>query len=102
MIAGELALVAAAFLRAQHSISTLPSSQRVSSSITARCLLSGRRLISEALRCKRRSRLSVFLLALIAAWQTGRVAFVVGSCFMLANWPWTVFRMFPIRDGHDS
>jgi hypothetical protein len=36
-----------------------------------------------------------FLLGLIAAWQTGRVAFVVGSCFMLANWPWTVFRMFP-------
>ena len=38
------------------------------------------------------------LLALAAWWMTGRLAFVVGGLFMIANWPWTIFGIMPTNN----
>lgn len=37
------------------------------------------------------------ILGLIAAWQTRNGAFVVGALLIVANWPWTVFGIFPVN-----
>jgi hypothetical protein len=36
-----------------------------------------------------------FLCGLIAWWQTGNAAFLVGGLLMVANWPWTLIAMMP-------
>ncbi len=36
-----------------------------------------------------------FVLGIVAWWQTGRLAFVIGAILLLANWPWTIFRIMP-------
>ena len=38
-----------------------------------------------------------FALGLIAAWQTRQPAFVAGALLIVANWPWTVFGIFPVN-----
>lgn len=38
-----------------------------------------------------------FALGLIAAWQTRNLAFVAGALLIVANWPWTVFGIFPVN-----
>jgi Domain of unknown function (DUF1772) len=37
------------------------------------------------------------VLGLIAAWQTRSLAFVAGALLIVANWPWTVFGIFPVN-----
>ena len=37
------------------------------------------------------------VLGLIAAWQTRQPAFVAGALLIVANWPWTVFGIFPLN-----
>jgi hypothetical protein len=36
-----------------------------------------------------------FVLGIVAWWLTGRVMFVTGGVFLLANWPWTIFGVMP-------
>lgn len=37
------------------------------------------------------------ILGLIAAWQTRQPAFAAGALLIVANWPWTVFGIFPLN-----
>ena len=39
-----------------------------------------------------------FVLGLLAWWQTGQVAWVVGALLMLANWPVTYFAIMPTNN----
>jgi len=98
MIAGELALaVAAVFTGAAFYINIAEQPARIQ-------LDDGSMLAQWKAAYKRgfamQATLAVFgfLLGIIAAWQAGRAAFVVGSCLMLANWPWTIIKMFPINN----
>lgn len=36
-----------------------------------------------------------FAVGLLALWQTGRVAFLIGALLMVANWPWTLLAIMP-------
>lgn len=36
-----------------------------------------------------------FVLGALAFWQTGRLAYLIGSLLILANWPWTLFAILP-------
>jgi len=36
---------------------------------------------------------------LIAWWQTGQVAFLLGAVLMIANWPWTLFAIMPTNSA---
>jgi hypothetical protein len=36
-----------------------------------------------------------FVLGVLAFWQTGTPAFMIGALLMLANWPWTLFAIMP-------
>ena len=47
--------------------------------------------------------LAGFALGLVAWWQTRDFLFLAGGIAMLANWPWTILRIYPgkqILDGH--
>jgi Domain of unknown function (DUF1772) len=43
--------------------------------------------------------LVAFLLGVIAWWQTGKAAFIVGALLMLAPWPWTLLVVKPTNDA---
>jgi hypothetical protein len=43
--------------------------------------------------------LLAFLLGMIAWWQTGKAAFLIGALFMLAPWPWTLLVIKPTNDA---
>jgi Domain of unknown function (DUF1772) len=43
--------------------------------------------------------LLAFLLGMIAWWQTGKIAFLIGALFMLTPWPWTVLVIKPTNDA---
>jgi len=36
-----------------------------------------------------------FVLGVLAFWQTGPLAFLIGALLMLANWPWTLLAILP-------
>jgi hypothetical protein len=36
-----------------------------------------------------------FVLAIVAWWMTGRLAFFIGAILLVANWPWTMFGIMP-------
>jgi hypothetical protein len=36
-----------------------------------------------------------FVVGLLAFWQTGRLAFLIGALLMVANWPWTLLAIMP-------
>jgi hypothetical protein len=38
-----------------------------------------------------------FLLGSFAWWISGRLLFLFGALFMLANWPWTLFGIMPVN-----
>jgi hypothetical protein len=95
MMAGELALVVAAlFTGAAFYINFAEQPARLQLDDSS-MLVEWKAAYKRGFAMQATLAIVGFLLGLIAAWQTGRVAFVVGSCFMLANWPWTVFRMSP-------
>jgi ABC-type spermidine/putrescine transport system permease subunit I len=37
-----------------------------------------------------------FVLGFLSWWQTGKLAFMLGGVFMVANWPWTLFAILPV------
>lgn len=39
-----------------------------------------------------------FVLGMIAWWQIGRVAFLIGAILMIAPWPWTMLVIKPTND----
>lgn len=43
--------------------------------------------------------LAGFLLGMLAWWQTGKPAFLVGALLMLAPWPWTLLVIKPTNDA---
>jgi uncharacterized membrane protein len=43
--------------------------------------------------------LLAFLLGMIAWWQMGKTAFLIGALFMLAPWPWTLLVIKPTNDA---
>jgi hypothetical protein len=38
------------------------------------------------------------VLGLIAWWQTGFLAFLIGAVLIVANWPWTLFAIMPTNN----
>src|SRR5579863_6388425 len=36
-----------------------------------------------------------FLMGIVAWWLTGGMTFFIGGLLLLANWPWTIFRIMP-------
>ena len=40
-----------------------------------------------------------FLLGIIAWWQTGLPAFLLGALYILAPWPWTLLVIKPVNDA---
>jgi hypothetical protein len=36
-----------------------------------------------------------FLLGVVAWWETGTLAFLIGALLVVANWPWTLLAMLP-------
>jgi hypothetical protein len=43
--------------------------------------------------------LLAFLVGMIAWWQTGKTAFLIGALSMLAPWPWTLLVIKPTNDA---
>jgi hypothetical protein len=39
------------------------------------------------------------LFGLIAWWQSGRLPFLLGALFMIANWPWTLLGIMPTNSA---
>jgi hypothetical protein len=39
-----------------------------------------------------------FVLGTLAWWHTGQLSFVLGALFMIANWPWTLFAIYPVNE----
>lgn len=40
-----------------------------------------------------------FILGLIAWWQAGGVAFLLGALLIVANWPWTLLVIMPVNNA---
>lgn len=98
MISGLLALTAAAFFSGAAVYINVAEQP-------ARLTLDDRPLLAEWKPAYKRgfamqAPLAVvsFLLAVIAWWQTGIFAFLVGGILMIANWPWTLIGMMPTNN----
>jgi|SRR6476659_3266680 hypothetical protein len=39
-----------------------------------------------------------FVLGTLTWWHTGQLSFVLGALFMIANWPWTLFAIYPVNE----
>ena len=95
MLVGHLALVAAAlFTGAAFYINFAEQ--------TARLELDDRSLLAEWKPAYRRGYLMQatlavigFALGILAWWLTGKLAYIAGAVLMVANWPWTIFAIFP-------
>lgn len=97
MLAGQLALVSAAvFTGAALYVGVVEQ--------PARLLLDDQGLLTEWKPAYKRGTLMQaplavigFLLGLLAWWQTGNVAWIVGAVLMVANWPVTLFIIMPVN-----
>jgi hypothetical protein len=95
MLAGHLALVIAAlFTGAAFYISFAEQPARLG--------LDDRALLSQWKHAYKRgfamqAPLAIvgFVLAIVAWWMTGRLAFFIGAILLVANWPWTMFGIMP-------
>jgi len=95
MLAGLLALVAAAFFSGAAVYVNVAEQP-------ARLLLDDRALLAEWKPAYKRgfamqAPLAIigFILAMVAWWQTGAPVFAVGAVLILANWPWTLIGIMP-------
>ncbi len=95
MLAGHLALmIAALFTGAAFYISFAEQPARLG--------LDDRALLTEWKPAYKRGfamqaplAMAGFILAIVAWWLTGRLAFVIGGILLFANWPWTMFGILP-------
>jgi hypothetical protein len=95
MLAGHLALVVAAiFFGVAFYVSFVEQAARLG--------LDDRALLAEWKPAYKRGyviqaplAIVAFIMGIVACWQTGRPAFLVGALLMIANWPWTIFAVMP-------
>lgn len=95
MLAGHLALIAAAFFSGAAVYINIAEQP-------ARLLLDDRSLLVEWKPAYKRGfamqaplALIGCLLGMVAWWQTGALAFTAGAVLIVANWPWTLIGMMP-------
>jgi hypothetical protein len=95
MLAGLLALVAAAFFSGAAVYVNVAEQP-------ARLLLDDRALLAEWKPAYKRgfamqAPLAIigFILGMVAWWLTGAAIFAVGAILILANWPWTLIGIMP-------
>jgi hypothetical protein len=99
MIAGELALASAALFAGAAvyvSFAEHPARQNLA---PAAALTEWKPAYKRGAAMQASLALIGFVLGLIARWQTGAGVWLPGAIVLVANWPWTLFVILPVKQG---
>ena len=95
MLAGQLALTIAALFTGAALYINLAEQPARRASTTLPCSRSGSPPTARGFALQAPLAIAGFLLGLLAWWQTGLAAWLLGALVLVANWPYTLFVIMP-------